>query len=143
MSAVPKRILFLCTGNSCRSQMAEGLLRQISPGKIVSLSAGARPAGYVHPLAIEVMQELGIDISSQVSKSIHDFTDPAQPKIDVVISVCDAAAQECPTLPGGGEHWHWPFDDPAHAQGTEDEKRQEFRRVRDEIAEKIRGVFGD
>tara|TARA_B100000029_G_scaffold18711_1_gene18803 strand:+ start:285 stop:734 length:450 start_codon:yes stop_codon:yes gene_type:complete len=138
MSQSPPRVLFLCTGNSCRSQMAEGLLRELSHGTMESLSAGARPSGYVHPLAIEAMAELGIDIASQVSKSINDFLPPGGTAPDVVISVCDNAAHECPSFPGGGvQRLHWPFDDPADAVGNDDERRQVFRRVRDEIRESI------
>jgi arsenate reductase (thioredoxin) len=132
-----KRVLFLCTGNSCRSQMAEGWLRHLAGDRLESLSAGAKPAGYVHPLAIRVMQEIGIDISRQTSKSIHDFVPPKGIPPDVVISVCSNAEKECPMFPGEVERWHWPIDDPVHATGSEDEKLSEFRRVRDEIREKI------
>ena len=134
----PRRVLFLCTGNSCRSQMAEGLFRKLAGADIESLSAGARPSGYVHPLAVEVMGELEIDISGQLSKSIDDFLPPTGIPPDVVISVCDNAADQCPVFPGGGvQRLHWPFDDPADATGTNDQKRDVFRRVRDEIREMI------
>jgi len=132
MIEASRRVLFLCTGNSCRSQMAEGLLRELSGPGIESLSAGAHPTGSVHPLAVDSMHELGIDISGQLSKSIHDFLPPAGTPPDVVISVCENAADECPVFPGPGvERLHWPLDDPAAA--TDDEKRTVFRRVRDEI----------
>ena len=138
MTDSPRRVLFLCTGNSCRSQMAEGLLRRLTGPDIESLSAGARPSGYVHPLAVEVMGELEIDISAQLSKSIDDFLPPVGIPPDVVISVCDNAADQCPVFPGGGvQRLHWPFDDPADATGTDDQKREVFRRVRDEIRETI------
>jgi len=127
------RVLFLCTGNSCRSQMAEGLLRHLAADRFESLSAGAKPAGFVHPLAVEVMQELGIDISGQTSKSIHDFLPPNGNPPDLIISVCSSAEKECPQFPGAVERRHWPFDDPAHAAGRRDERLTVFRRVRDEI----------
>lgn len=127
------RVLFLCTGNSCRSQMAEGWLRKLGGDRFESLSAGARPAGYVHPLAVEVMKEAGIDISSQESKSIADFLPPQGEPPDVIVSVCDAAAMECPTFPGDVQRITMPFEDPAYVLGTEEEKRAAFRRIRDEI----------
>jgi arsenate reductase len=131
------RVLFLCTGNSCRSQMAEGWLRKLGGGDYASLSAGSKPAGYVHPQAIEVMREAGIDISSQASKSIADFLPPSGQPPDVIISVCDAAAQDCPVFPGKVQRIEMPFDDPAHATGTDEEMLACFRRVRDEIHEAI------
>ena len=132
-----KRVLFLCTGNSCRSQMAEGLLRDLAGDRLECLSAGAKPAGFVHPLAVAVMREAGIDISSQTSKSINDFLPPEGTPPDLIISVCGNAERECPFFPGRVERWHWPFDDPAHATGTDAERLNEFRRVRDEIKAKI------
>lgn len=131
-------VLFLCTGNSCRSQMAEGLLRADGGRKFVACSAGSRPAGYVNPMAIEVMAEIGIDISAQRSKSIEEFLPPVGTPPNVIISVCSGAEKECPSFPGATERWHWPFDDPHYATGTEEEKRNEFRRVRDEIRAAIR-----
>ncbi|MCA9069757.1 MAG: arsenate reductase ArsC [Planctomycetaceae bacterium] len=135
------RVLFLCTGNSCRSQMAEGWLRELGGDRYESLSAGAKPAGYVHPMAIEVMGEVGVDISAQLSKSISDFLPPDGTPPDVIVSVCDAASKECPTFPGLVERIAMPFDDPAHAQGSEDEKLDCFRRVRDEIRTAIEQQF--
>lgn len=132
-----KRVLFLCTGNSCRSQMAEGLLQSID-GPFEALSAGAKPAGYVHPMAVQVMQELGIDISGQSSKHIDEFLPPRGTAPDLIISVCSSAEKECPMFPEDVERLHWPFDDPAHATGTDEEKLAEFRRVRDEIDRAIR-----
>lgn len=132
-----KRVLFLCTGNSCRSQMAEGLLRQLAGDRFESLSAGANPAGYVHPRAIRAMHELGVDISSQQSKHIRDFLPPQGTPPDLIISVCSSAEKECPLFPGDVERWHWPFDDPAHATGTDPEVDSEFRRVRDEIRQRL------
>lgn len=138
MDARVKRVLFLCTGNSCRSQMAEGLLRNLDPQRFEALSAGAKPAGYVHPLAIRVLQELGIDVSRQQSKHIDEFLPPQGTPPDLIISVCSSAEKECPLFPGDVERWHWPFDDPAHAEGTEEQRLAEFRRVRDEIDAAIR-----
>lgn len=133
MSDFRQRILFLCTGNSCRSQMAEGLLRHLAGEIFEALSAGAKPAGYVHPKAIAVMHEIGIDLSGHHSKSIQEFVPPAGDPPDVVVSVCSSAEKECPTLPGHVIRLHWPFDDPYHAGGSEEEQMAEFRRVRDEI----------
>ena len=129
----PRRVLFLCTGNSCRSQMAEGLLRELGGHRFEALSAGSRPTGYVHPLAIHVMSELGIDIASFRSKSINEFLPPEGTPPDTIISVCSGAEKDCPVFPGMVERLHWPFDDPAHATGTDEEILSEFRRVRDEI----------
>ena len=132
-----QRVLFLCTGNSCRSQMAEAWLRELGGNRFEALSAGAKPAGYVHPLSIVAMQEVGIDISSQTSKHIRDFLPSAGTPPDLIISVCGNAEKECPNFPGRVQRWHWPFDDPAHATGSDDEKMLEFRRVRDEIRTRI------
>ncbi len=123
-------VLILCTGNSCRSHLAEGILRQAAGDLITVQSAGSKPAGYVHPKAIEVMQEIGIDISGHRSKHMDEFL---QTKIDTVITVCGNADQACPMFPGQVHRYHWGFDDPAHATGTDEEILAEFRRVRDEI----------
>ena len=141
MSDTPQRVLFLCTGNSCRSQMAEGLLRHLGEGRFEALSAGANPAGYVHPLAVAAMQELGVDVSAQQSKHINDFLPPEGKPPDLIISVCSSAEKECPVFPGPVERLHWPFDDPAHATGTDEEKLSEFRRVRDEIGSRLAEHF--
>jgi arsenate reductase (thioredoxin) len=130
-----QRVLFLCTGNSCRSHMAEGWLRKLGGSDFDVFSAGSKPAGYVHPLAIEAMQEVGVDISRHHSKSLEEFI--GQP-FDYVITVCDNARDACPAFPGATNQLHWGFDDPAHAPGTDDEKRSVFRRVRDEIENRIR-----
>ena len=124
------RILILCTGNSCRSHMAEGILRAAADDILEVHSAGSRPTGFVHPKAITALAEIGIDISSHTSKSMNDFVDR---DIDTVITVCGNADQACPIFPGQVHRNHWPFDDPAHAIGTEEESLAEFRRVRDEI----------
>jgi arsenate reductase len=123
-------VLILCTGNSCRSHIAEGLLRH-TIGDIVTVeSAGSKPAGYVHPKAITVMQELGIDISAHRSKSLQEFLPQT---IETVITVCGNADQACPLFPGQVNRHHWGFDDPAHATGSEEDQLAVFRRVRDEM----------
>ena len=123
-------VLILCTGNSCRSHLAEGILRQAAGDLVEVASAGSKPAGYVHPLAIRALGEIGIDISAHTSKHLNDFT--ASP-VETVITVCGNADQVCPVFPGQMNRHHWPFDDPAHATGSEEEKMAVFRRVRDEI----------
>ena len=123
-------VLILCTGNSCRSHLAEGILRQAAGDLVEVASAGSKPAGYVHPLAIRALGEIGIDISAHTSKHLNDFT--ARP-VETVITVCGNADQVCPVFPGQMNRHHWPFDDPAHATGSEEEKMAVFRRVRDEI----------
>ena len=129
-----KRVLILCTGNSCRSQMAEALWRAHGRSKWDAFSAGSNPAGYVHPLAINVMKEIGYDLSSNRSKHVSEFVD--QP-FDLVLTVCDSARETCPILPGAVKTLHWPFEDPAQTDGSHEEKLAVFRRVRDEIKEKI------
>ena len=129
-------ILILCTGNSCRSHMAEGILRAVVGESAEVASAGSDPAGYVHPMAIEVMNEIGIDISAHTSKHLDVFL---QREGHTVITVCGNADQACPIFPGQAEKHHWPFDDPAKATGSEEEIRAVFRRVRDEIRAKFEG----
>lgn len=129
-----KRVLILCTGNSCRSQMAEALWESIGTGQWRPESAGSKPSGYVHPLAIRAMQELDIDISANQSKSLDQFRDQ---NFDLVVTVCDNAKDSCPVFPGTMQTLHWPFDDPADATGSEAEQMVVFRRVRDEIKEAI------
>jgi arsenate reductase (thioredoxin) len=131
------RVLFLCTGNACRSQMAEGLLRHIAGDRYESLSAGAHPAGFVHPLAVDALGELGIDITGQESKHILEFVPPRGTPPDLVISVCDSAARECPAFPGKVARVHWPFYDPIGATGSREQKLKVFRRIRDEIRERL------
>ena len=128
------KILILCTGNSCRSHLAEGILRAAAGDIFEVHSAGSKPAGYVHPLAIKVMAEIGLDISGHRSKSMSEFLDQ---NIETVITVCGQADQVCPIYPGQVNRFHWPFDDPAHATGTEEEQMRVFRRVRDEIKAKF------
>jgi arsenate reductase len=128
------KVLILCTGNSCRSHLAEGILRAAAGDFLEVHSAGSKPSGFVHPLAIQAMAEVGIDISAHRSKSMNEFLDQ---RIETVITVCGHADQACPIYPGQVERLHWPFDDPAHATGTEEERMKMFRRVRDEIRAKF------
>ena len=123
-------VLILCTGNSCRSHLAEGILRAAAGDLVEVASAGSKPAGYVHPLAIRVMQEIGIDLSGHRSKHLSEFLDRP---VQTVITVCGNADQVCPMFPGQMHRHHWGFDDPAHATGTEEEQLSVFRQVRDEI----------
>ncbi len=123
-------VLILCTGNSCRSHMAEGILRAAAGDLIEVHSAGSKPAGYVHPKSTQVLKEIGIDLSAHTSKHMNTFLDRP---IATVITVCGNADQVCPVYPGQVNRHHWGFDDPAHATGTEEEILQQFRRVRDEI----------
>jgi arsenate reductase len=120
-------ILILCTGNSCRSHLAEGILRRALGDRYQVASAGSKPAGYVHPLGIRAMAEIGIDISTHHSKHMDEFLTQ---EVETVITVCGNADQ---AFPGQMNRHHWGFDDPAHATGTEEEQMQVFRRVRDEI----------
>ena len=124
-------VLVLCTGNSCRSHIAEGILRAAVGDALRVESAGSKPAGYVHPLAIRALAEIGIDISAHRSKHLSEFLTE---KVETVITVCGNADQVCPMFPGQVNRHHWGFDDPAHATGTEEEQLAVFRRVRDEIA---------
>jgi len=123
-------ILILCTGNSCRSHLAEGLLRAALDERYAVASAGSKPAGFVHPLAIRAMEEIGLDISAHHSKHLDEFLEQ---EVETVITVCGNADQVCPIFPGQVNRHHWGFDDPAHATGTEEEQMAVFRRVRDEI----------
>jgi len=127
-----KKILFLCTGNSCRSQMGEGFMRHMAGNKFEVFSAGVEPT-QVNPYAIKVMAEAGIDISSHQSKSVNEFLEQ---KFDYVITVCNHAKQVCPIFPGQYERIHWDIEDPANAKGSEQEKLAFFRKIRDEIKEK-------
>ncbi len=128
-------ILILCTGNSCRSHLAEGLLRAELGDAFDVQSAGSNPAGYVHPLAIRVMSEVGIDISGHRSKHLKEFMDTP---VETVITVCGNADQACPIFPGQVNRHHWPFYDPAKAEGSEEEKLKVFREVREEIRRTFR-----
>jgi arsenate reductase len=123
-------VLILCTGNSCRSHLAEGFLRTAAGDILDVQSAGSKPAGYVHPLAIKVMAEIGIDISQHRSKHLNEFLN--QP-VHTVITVCGNADQACPLFPGQLQRHHWGFFDPAKAQGSDEEILAVFRDVRDQI----------
>jgi arsenate reductase (thioredoxin) len=130
MSTEKPTVLILCTGNSCRSHLAEGLLRAAAGDLFTVASAGSKPAGYVHPMAITAMKEIGIDISAHTSKHMNEFL---KGMVETVITVCGNADQACPIYPGQVNRHHWPFEDPAHATGTDEEKMEMFRRVRNEI----------
>ncbi|HEX8992306.1 MAG TPA: arsenate reductase ArsC [Anaerolineales bacterium] len=131
-------MLFLCNGNSCRSQMAEAIVNARHPGW-QAFSAGVQPAGYVHPLAIRVLVEIGIQHTGE-SKSVDQFRDRS---FDRVITVCDEANEQCPVWLGSGMRLHESFPDPARAAGTEEQRLLAFRRVRDAIIEKLPGLLGE
>lgn len=128
-----QRVLFLCTGNSARSQMAEGLLRQMAGDRFEVASAGVAPT-YVRPEAIKAMQEIGVDISDHRSRSVDEFNEQ---EFDYVITVCDNANEQCPVFPGSTQRIHWSFEDPAAAEGDEQARLSVFRRVRDEIHRRL------
>lgn len=128
-----RKLLMLCTGNSARSQMAEGLFRHEGGDRYEVFSAGTRPS-WVRPEAIAVMAEIGIDISGHRSKSVDEFV--GKP-LDIVITVCDNAKESCPVFPGRTLRLHWPFEDPAHLEGNEEERKAAFRKVRDQIRKRI------
>jgi arsenate reductase len=134
---MPQRVLFLCTHNSARSQMAEGLLRAMGGNRFEAFSAGTEQT-LVRPLAIKAMAEIGIDISGQRSKTLHEYLD--QP-FDYVITVCDQAAETCPVFPGPAQRLHWSLPDPSKATGDEAAQLEAYRRVRDDLAERIRGLI--
>jgi arsenate reductase len=131
------KVLFLCTENSCRSQMAEGILRYLMGNEFEVFSAGVRPS-VVNPIAIKVIEEIGIDISGHRSKSVEEFQGMS---FDFVITTCDAAREICPFFPGKARHLHWSFNDPAEARGSEEEILSAFRNVRDEIKSRIEEEF--
>jgi arsenate reductase len=136
---MPKKILVLCTGNSARSQMGEGLFRAEGGGAFEVFSAGTKPTS-VRPEAIAVMKEIGIDISGQRSKSVDEFSGQS---IDYVVTVCDKARDNCPVFPAGSERIHWSFEDPAAVQGREPERLAAFRRIRDQIHERVLAFIRD
>lgn len=129
-----KKVLVLCTGNSARSQMAEGLLRHDAGDRFEVVSGGVAPT-HVRPEAIEVMREIGIDISGHRSKSVDEFTGQ---EFDYVITVCDNANEQCPIFPGNTQRIHWSFQDPASARGDNEARLAVFRRIRDEIRARLR-----
>lgn len=132
--ARPIRVLFVCTGNSARSQMAEAILRQIGRGAFETFSAGTDPRG-VNPLTVRALANVGIDASAARSKSVTEFLGQS---FDYVITVCDRARESCPVFPGGAESLHWGFDDPAAATGSESERLAVFERVLGEISARLR-----
>jgi len=134
-----KRLLFLCTGNSARSQMAEGLLRHEAGARFDVFSAGTHPS-LVRPEAIAVMHEIGIDISGHRSKSVDEFLGQ---DLATVITVCDNAKESCPVFPGKTQRLHWPFEDPASVEGTEEERKDAFRKIRDRIHGRIMVFLGE
>ena len=127
-------VVILCTGNSCRSQMAQVIWQDLGKGQWTAYSAGSKPSGYVHPVAIEMIKELDLPTEGLESKSLEqiDFS-----TIDLAVTVCDNAKDDCPLLPQNVETLHWPFDDPADATGTDEEIAAVFRRVRNEISARI------
>jgi arsenate reductase len=129
-----KRVLFLCTHNSARSQMAEGLLRKMAGDQFEVFSAGTQETP-VHPLAIEAMRESGIDISDRRSKTLNEFEGQ---QFDYVVTVCDRANESCPIFPGSTERIHWSFDDPSAATGTDEQRLRVFCQIRDAIQDRLR-----
>ena len=132
------KVLFLCTGNSARSQMAEGYLRSVAGERFDAMSAGIAPKG-LNPLAVTAMREIGIDVSSQRSKDVMEFLGTP---VQCVVTVCSNARERCPVFPATVKFMHWDLDDPAAVQGTEEEKLAAFRKVRDEIVAHIEQEFG-
>jgi len=137
MTQEKKKVLFICTHNSARSQMAEGLLNALGGDRYEAFSAGTETSD-VRPQAVEAMREIGIDISDHYSKGLEPFLDK---ELDVVVTVCDRARESCPYFPGGKEVLHKGFDDPSAGQGTQEEKMRVFRRTRDEIRDWIQEAF--
>lgn len=137
-----KNVLFLCTGNSARSIMAEALLNHQGRGRIRAFSAGSRPKGEVHPLTLETLERARIPTEGLRSKSWNEFSSPGAPALDFVITVCDnAAKEECPHWPGGPVKAHWGIDDPANFVGTKEEQRRQFERAFAELDARIRSFF--
>lgn len=130
-----QRVLILCTGNSARSQMAEGLWRKEAAGKWQVASAGSDPTGAVNPLAIQAMSEIGIDISSHTSQHLNQYLDEP---FDVILTVCDNAAQDCPSFPGTAKRLHWPLADPSDVAGSAEQRLAAFRLTRDDLTARIR-----
>ena len=137
MTAGPVRVLFLCVHNSARSQMAEGMLRELGGDRFEAHSAGSEPT-VVRPLAIEAMAEVGIDISQQRSKHVDEY---AGQQFDFAVTVCDDSRESCPYFPGAAKQLHWSFPDPSAAVGTNDERLAVFRQVRDDISRSVRNFI--
>lgn len=135
-----KSFLFVCTGNCFRSQMAEGLMQHIAGDRCEVRSAGSHPAGYVHPLAVAVMGEIGIDISEQESKGLEEFADR---EFDYVVTLCGHAQAACPMLHGRVDTLHWPVEDPTRAAANDKEAEDAARRVREELRERLTELLGE
>jgi ArsR family transcriptional regulator, arsenate/arsenite/antimonite-responsive transcriptional repressor / arsenate reductase (thioredoxin) len=136
MSEAPLRVLFLCTGNSARSQMGEALLRHMSRGRVEVFSAGSHPRPEIHPLARRAVRELyGLDMAGQRPKPLEELVGD---RFDYVITVCDRAAESCPALPGDPERIRWSFEDPAAVRGDDEERRRAFERTARDLASRIR-----
>ncbi|MDB4371327.1 MAG: arsenate reductase ArsC [Mariniblastus sp.] len=133
-----KKVLILCTGNSCRSQMAQAIWQNAGDSEWVAVSAGSRPSGYVHPLALKSIEELGLSIDGLESKSVDLFVGE---EIDLAVTVCDHAKEACPVIPGVKQTLHWPFEDPADAIGSDNQKLIQFRKIRDQIKNRIEGFL--
>ncbi|MFQ5589899.1 MAG: arsenate reductase ArsC [Phycisphaerae bacterium] len=134
-----RRILFLCTGNSCRSQICEALLRHLADDRFEALSAGSEPAGFIHPLAVEALGQLGVEVTGQVSKSWHEFADR---EVDAVITLCDsAAAATCPVWPGEPVRAHWSTPDPTFHFGTAEERVRFAFSIAERLRTKIQGLI--
>jgi arsenate reductase len=131
---VKKRVLFLCTGNAARSQMAEALAREFHGEVLEPVSAGSRPAGFVHPLAIRAMEELGVDMDGARSKGVEEFADRL---FDAVVTVCDSAAEDCPHWPNAGRVLHWPIEDPSFGPDDSATRHDRFLATRDELRRRI------
>ena len=132
-----KKVIFICTGNACRSQMAEGLLRHMAGNKFEVYSAGSHPSR-LHPASVAVMAEWGIDIARHTAEPIDDYLDTG---IDIAITVCDNAQQSCPTFPGNVEQIHWGLDDPYHGWGADPQDLPPYRETRDELKKRIEGFL--
>lgn len=135
-----RRALIVCTGNACRSQMAEGLMRHLAGPQWEICSAGSMPAGYVHRYAIAAMAEIGIDIASHLSKGVTEFVGQ---EFDYLITVCDSAVESCPVLPGAKTTLHWPLDDPAAMLGNEEAGMAVARRVRDDLKRRLAELLNE
>ena len=133
-----KRYLIVCTGNYCRSQITEGWMRQLGKRRVEVYSAGSRPNGGVHPMAVQAMKEVGIDLSAQTSNHIDDYIDQ---DFDCVLTVCDAAREACPVFPGATRMLHHSFEDPDHPNNPDEDPMTVFRRVRDQIGDWVEGFL--
>ena len=134
-----QKILFLCTRNSCRSQIGEGLMRHLAGDKYEVFSAGVEPSR-LHPMSILVMQEIGVDIGHQTSDDVNDYLDSG---INIIISVCDHAAQTCPTFPGDVQRVHWSLKDPFHGWDVDESKLPDYRKTRDDLKQRIQGFLSN